>query len=305
MLRLLTTRRWLTWLLVATLWAALCVVAGFWQWGRWQDKSAIQHRIDANYDAAPSPVARELSTAKAPDRATEWKQVSGRGHYVGSSLMVRNRPGPDGDFGYETLNVFEVDGLKVVVDRGWVPNGQTAAAPASIPQAPRGEVTLTGWVRPSEKSLGRAEVSGQVSSISVPDVERATGAQLAQGYVRMRSEKLADGTTPPRPAALDKPSQGMAAGINLSYALQWWLGAIAGYAFVLLRARREHLDALDAQSELDAADGGAPGGESARADEVAAAGEASDRVPATSTRPSRPPRAKRPRKQRIWDEEDA
>ena len=110
---------------------------------------------------------------------------------------------------------------------------------------------------------------------------------------------------PPRPAALDKPSQGMAAGINLSYALQWWLGAIAGYAFVLLRARREHLDALDAQSELDAADGGAPGGESARADEVAAAGEASDRVPATSTRPSRPPRAKRPRKQRIWDEEDA
>ena len=29
-----------------------------------------------------------------------------------------------------------------------------------------------------------------------------------------------------------------------SYALQWWFGAIAGLTFVLLRARREHLDSI-------------------------------------------------------------
>ena len=82
MLRLLTTRRWLTWLLVATLWATLCVIAGFWQWGRWEDKSTIQNRIDANYDATPTPMSRELSTSRAPAKSDEWKQVTGRGHYA-------------------------------------------------------------------------------------------------------------------------------------------------------------------------------------------------------------------------------
>lgn len=300
MLRLLTTRRWLTWLLVATLWATLCVIAGFWQWGRWEDKSTVQNRIDANYDATPTPMSRELSTSRAPAKSDEWKQVTGRGHYVGEPLLVRNRPGPDGDFGYETLGVFEVDGMKVVVDRGWVANGETAARPASIPQAPKGEVALTGWVRPSEKSLGRAEVNGQVSSISVADVERATGATLAQGYVRMRSEKLADGSTPPRPAALDRPSQGSAAGINLSYALQWWLGAIAGYAFVLLRARREYLDSLELADEAPVAHDTEAGGDSASATGFTETGST------TPVRPTKKPAKKpRPRKQRIWDEEDA
>ena len=88
MLRLLTTRRWLTWLLVATLWATLCVIAGFWQWGRWEDKSTIQNRIDANYDATPTPMSRELSTSRAPAKSDEWKQVTGRGHYVGEPLLV-------------------------------------------------------------------------------------------------------------------------------------------------------------------------------------------------------------------------
>jgi len=115
----------------------------------------------------------------------------------------------------------------------------------------------------------------------------------------MRSEKLADGSTPPRPAALDRPSQGSAAGINLSYALQWWLGAIAGYAFVLLRARREYLDSLDLADEARVAHDTEAGGDSASATGLTETGST------TPVRPTKPAKKPRPRKQRIWDEEDA
>lgn len=273
MLRLLATRRWLTWLLIATVWATLCLFAGRWQWHRWQDKSQIQSRIDSNYDADPVRFSDVLSTTAEPTKENEWKQVRGTGHYVGDTLMVRNRPGPGGDFGYETVAVFSVDGMNVLVDRGWVANGADAATPSTIPPSPKGEITLTGWVRPSEKSLGRPPVRGQLSSISTADAVKATGLKLAAGYVRMKDEKSASGAVPPRPQAQDKPSQGMAAGINLSYAIQWWLGAIAGYAFVLLRARREHLDRL----------AGSGGGATVAA--------------------GRSPREKK-RRQYIWDDED-
>ena len=71
------------------------------------------------------------------------------------------------------------------------------------------------------------------------------------------------------------------AGINLSYAIQWWLGIVAGYAFVLMRARREYLDGLETA-------------------DPASAGEVQAQEGATAARPRR----EKKRKQRIWDEED-
>lgn len=340
MLRLLATRRWLIWLAVATVWAIACLFLGRWQWHRWQEKSVIQSRIDDNYNADPEPLSSLLRRGAEPAKADEWKQVSARGHYVGKTLMVRNRPGNGGDFGYETVNVFETGGQRVVVDRGWVPNGATARTPSTTPAPPQGDVTLVGWVRPSEKSLGRQELSGQLASISVADVSRATGYQLVGGYLRMRTETLPTGAHAERPELLDRPSQGQAAGINLSYALQWWAGGIAGYAFILLRARREHLDAI-ADRQAGAWDDEAPT-DDARADDAPGderhgvrdtAGRAggttttSDSVPARDVggagakgddahpvvapgaekkpRPTRPAKKRKPRKTRIWDEEDA
>lgn len=326
MLRLLATRRWLIWLAVATVWAISCLFLGRWQWHRWQEKSVIQSRIDDNYNADPEPLSSLLRRGTEPAKADEWKQVSARGHYIGSTLMVRNRPGNGGDFGYVTVNVFETHGQRVVVDRGWVPNGATARQPSTTPEPPKGEITLLGWVRPSEKSLGRQELSGQLASISVADVSKATGYQLVGGYLRMRTETLPTGAHAPRPELLDRPSQGQAAGINLSYALQWWAGGIAGYVFILLRARREHLDAIadreDSEWDESVWDGETHLGDEGRgevrghapvttptgeAQEISQDGAGPVVAPgsAKAPRPGRPAKKRKPRKTRIWDEEDA
>lgn len=239
MLRVLLTRRWLTWLLVALIASCACLFLGRWQWHRWQERHEMQSTIRANYDEAPVP----FTTARPdPDegvpRSQQWRQVSLEGSYVDQGrTLVRNRP-YDGNFGYEIVIPFRTtDGRTVLVDRGWVPNGPTADRPAIDPAEPGGAVRLTGWIRPAERSLDRTDVPGQASSIHPPGITAATGVPTDnRSYVLLRGESPRPATVP---AVLPKPDLGSAAGINLSYALQWWLAAIAFPVLVLLAARRE------------------------------------------------------------------
>lgn len=264
----MTERRWLTWLLVATVWAVGCFFLGLWQWHRFSDKHTAQEQLQVSYAATPVPLAHGVGSGR------DWLRVTMSGRYVvDQQVLVRNRPN-DGDYGYEVLVPLTLDRAAagrstVVVDRGWVPNGQTAAAPDSVPAVPSGQITVVGWLRPFEPNLTKPAVTGQIASIYLPDVVDAAGLSavdvVPSHYVLMQSERTPTGDSPPRPAALPAPDPGSYAGINFSYAIQWWLGIVAGYGFVLLRARRELRD----EQSLAA------------------------------------PREPKPKKVRIWDEEDA
>ncbi|UIJ33890.1 SURF1 family protein [Allobranchiibius sp. GilTou73] len=272
MIRLLLTRRWLAWILVAVVWGIGCFFLGRWQWHRWESKHGAQQQVSQNYNAPPRSLTSIVPTRTSQLPANrQWAQVRLTGHYLPAArILVRNRP-DNGNFGYEVLVPFVQDGGAgtVLVDRGWVDNGANASTPAYVPPAPSGTSTVLGWLRPTEDSLGRAPVKGSVASINPGDVTAQTRvATYTHVFVRMRSERTATGAVPARPAPLDKPDPGSYAGINLSYALQWWLGMVAGLAFVLFRARQEHRDA-----ELE-----------------------------SGATPPKPPRVK---KVRIWDEEDA
>ncbi|MDF8264023.1 SURF1 family cytochrome oxidase biogenesis protein [Luteipulveratus flavus] len=244
MLHVLLSRRWLAWLAVAVVVSVACLLLGRWQWHRWESKHAMQTRISENYDASPVALGQILPTVDTPlpgDR--EWTQVRLQGEYQAQQRqLVRNRP-HEGSFGYEVVVPLRLaDGASVLVDRGWVPNGPNAATPPSVPATPTGPVTVVGWMRPGEPSLGRAPIAGQLSSINVRDAQSRTGGRLHDAYVLMRGERLPSGATPVRPQALEKPDQGSAAGINLSYAIQWWVGMLAVPAYVLFAARREARD---------------------------------------------------------------
>lgn len=261
MLRLLVTRRWLAWMTIAVLAAVVCLFLGRWQWHRWESRHAAQTTVGDNYDATAAPLRTVLPNRQSrvsPD--LQWTRVQVKGQYdTGHQTLVRNRPF-DGTYGYQVLVPFRMaDGGAVLIDRGWVPNGPSANEPPAIPGAPRGTVTLTGWLRPAEQDLGRSRISGQVSSIRPPLVQAQGGpALLPHAYVRMETEKPAPAK---RPERLGKPDLGMAAGVNLSYAVQWWLAMVAFPLLVVLAARREL--------------------------------------------PGRTPKQPKPKKTRIWDEEDA
>lgn len=256
----------MTWLLLSILAGVVSYYLGMWQWGRYESKSLLQHQVSDNYNATPKPIGVVLPTEQSTlNKRDKWTQVKLTGSYDSSKLLlVRNRPN-DTYYGYEVVIPFEqTDGSTVLVDRGWIPNGNTAAAPNSIPPTPSGTVTVIGWVQPGEANEEKKPVPGQVASINIPEIEQITGETMySQVYVLMRSETTASGASPARPDPLPAPDPGSYAGINFSYALQWWAAMIGGVIFVLERCRREHDEMVNG------------------------------------------PRAKRPKKVRIWDEEDA
>ncbi|WP_186526027.1 SURF1 family protein [Leekyejoonella antrihumi] len=251
MLRLLMTRRWLAWLAVAAVWGVGCFYLGRWQWHRYESKHTLQHQMNDNYNGTPASIASLLpSESSVVTSDKQWRQVRLLGTYDASHrVLVRNRPN-NGNYGYEVVIPFRLkSGANILVDRGWIPNGNNASAPNSVPPTPTGQVTVTGWLRPPEQKLNHQPVAGQVPSINLADIKAVTGLDTYNAYVLMRDEKTAAGVTPPRPQALPKPDPGSYAGINMSYAFQWWLGMVAGFAYVVLRCRREHLDEVNGPRE--------------------------------------------------------
>jgi len=269
------SRRWLTMLAIAIPFAVACFFLGQWQWHRHEGKAARAERIDSHYTASPVPlsVAMPRPGASLP-QPQEWTTVTATGTYDARHVMlVRNRPN-NGIYGYDVVVPLRLaNGLCLLVDRGWIPNGRTAAEPSRTPATPTGAINVTGWLRLGEPSLGRQMTNGQLASINLAEASAQSGATLYGAYLIRRAEVGAPGQRIETAQALEHPDTGQ--GPHLAYALQWWLAAPVGLVLVFVGARREY---LDGQQLPVPAPGGAP-------------------VPA------RPVKV-RVKKTRIWDEED-
>lgn len=283
MLEVLRRPRWIAYLLLAVLFGVATVNLGLWQWQRHEEKVERRDLVTANYDAAPLPVVSLLPDAAADFPAGEqWRRVEARGVYAPDRQhLVRNRP-HQRVYGYEVLvPLLLADGTAVVVDRGWVRNAPTAATLPEVPEPPSGPVTVTGWLRPGEPDLGRDLPGGQVASIDLPRLEAATGLDLLPGYVVLATEDPAPAAAP---ELLDPPDTRL--GSHFAYALQWWVTVPVGLVLVLVMARQTARDEAGERGE---------GGE--RGERGEGGEEAGDGIPVRA--------AARPRKVRIWDEEDA
>jgi cytochrome oxidase assembly protein ShyY1 len=241
--RVLTSRRWLGAFGVALAFAVAAFFLGQWQWHRYEAKSARADRIHSHYDAKPRPVADVLGATPMP-LSLDWTRVTMRGRYAAQdTLLVRNRPF-DGTYGYEVLVPFEdASGGTVLVDRGWVQNAKTAETLPDVVPAPTGEVTVTGWLRRGEPSLGKSLPQGQLASINLAEASSQVGSPLLGAYVILQVERLPDGAAPDRPTALEAPDTDL--GPHQAYAFQWWLGMVAGFVLVWFGARRDYQDGLE------------------------------------------------------------
>jgi len=266
----LVTPRWLGAVVLAGLFAVTSYHLGHWQYGRHVAKADRNARLDANYRADPRPLGEVLASSPLP-LARQWTRVEATGSYAGSApLYVRNRPNL-GSAGYEIVVPFRLeDGGVVLVDRGWVENSaEGAAVLPPVPAPPDGTVTLVGWAMPGEPSLGRSLPKGQLASINLAEASAASGEQLLGGYVLMQEEKAANGAVAERPLPLDPPDRSL--GPHQAYAYQWWLSMPLGFVLIWFGIRRE----------------------------LRMKGEAADRAAGRAPKPAKP------KKTRIWDEEDA
>ncbi|GLY18435.1 hypothetical protein Kisp01_54490 [Kineosporia sp. NBRC 101677] len=242
------------------------VFLGRWQFSRHEARSERNHVIEANYDAAPVPLADLLAPGAALPGELQWRPVEVTGEYLPEkTVLIRNRPheqagqaGQVGVSGGDQQNGYLVvvplraeDGSVLLVDRGWIPAGNTdASRPDSVPAPPSGEVTVVARLRPSEPTSDRGAPAGQAVRINVPALTEQAGLTdpVVQAYGALVSE---DPPAPQTPEAAEAPETGL--GINLSYSVQWDSFAIIAYILfgvaLVREVRRRDEEAEDDEAE--------------------------------------------------------
>jgi cytochrome oxidase assembly protein ShyY1 len=267
---------------LAVVFAVICLLLGRWQWGRYEDKQVKAAAVTDHYTAAPVDLATVAGRLPLGEDE-QWLRVTTTGRYAASQqLLFRNRA-LDGTAGLEVLVPLDLDGTlsgrRLLVDRGWVQNADSASQLPAVPPAPSGEVTVQGWLRAGEADLGKDLPAGQLASISVPEAQAQTGGQLLDGYLVLQSEATPAGV-PARPTPLEAPDTDL--GPHQAYAFQWWLTSVFGFVLVGYRLRVAAADERERKEEQRRTGGTqSPGGG-----------------------PERQPVPAKARKVRIWDEED-
>lgn len=257
-------RRWLGYAALVVVFSTVCGLLSWWQFARNEEANERVRQVVENWDAAPMPLDALLASPEAAfDPADTWTPVELVGEYaVDEQLFVRGRP-KDGRPGFEVLVPFVLaDGSGVVlIDRGWVPNGQTQAeVPDFVPPAPEGPVTVVARLKTGEPNVpGRSAPEGQVATIELPLIAATIGrADLFTGaYGLLATEDPAVAT--PELANRPEPDPGP----HLSYAIQWILFALFAAAALVWAvrneriARREGAEARTARRRIGDADSAA------------------------------------------------
>jgi len=220
------------------------VSLGRWQLRRLDERRAANAAISAGMDARPGAVESMLQPgAPAPDGA-EWRRIHARGRYDASyELLVRNRP-LDGRAGYYVLTPLVTEsGTAMLVNRGWVAAGATAATRPDVPTAPAGEVEVTGRLRLSERASGHTGLpAGQVDRVSLPAIAAGLPYPIYGGYAELTEQSPAPAGDPPRLI----PAPDLSEGPHLAYALQWFAFALMAVGAWVLLFRRELAEQRDA-----------------------------------------------------------
>ncbi|NUL47123.1 SURF1 family protein [Cellulosimicrobium funkei] len=240
--RFVLSPQWLGGLAFCVIFSMACALLGQWQMDRRMEAVTEINKVLENYDDAPVPLAGNAGLFTAFQAPREWTPVSLTGEYVEEDTrIVRNRP-KAGKPGYEVLVPFRADGGEtIVVNRGWLPIGNTAGRPDAVPAPPEGEVTVVVRTRPGEPDIGRDAPVGQLASIDLVAFEQSVGYPVADtAYGEMVEE---DPAPQSRPQTLVPPT--LDEGPHLSYSLQWFLFGLMSFIVWGYMARQRAVNDRD------------------------------------------------------------
>lgn len=231
-----TWKRWLAWLVVASLFAVACVFLSQWQFSRRAEAVAKIELVAANFDKSAKNIS-DLSGLDEFDLANEWHPVLLSGKFLSDkAVLVRNRP-YGGQAGFLQVVPFQlITGEIVAIETGWLPTGSDNKEPDVIPLPAQDQMEITGRIRPDEPTLNRDAPSGQLATINVEtliDKEGLVGPTYKAVYVRL-ANSYNESSLPkiqPRPQLTE--------GNHLSYALQWILFALMAFTALWWAIRQE------------------------------------------------------------------
>ena len=238
----LRSKRWIGFWVLLAIFSVACVLLGNWQFARRAEARAEIARIDANYDARPVKLTEALPTPDAfEEDAHKWLPVTVSGNYLTEQqMLVRNRPF-ESKIGFNLLVPFQLENGDVfIVDRGWVPAGETADTPAEIPAPPEGTVTVTARLKAGEPVIpGRtaSEVDGGIVSLGTINLEEIQATLQRPAYTGAYGLLIEEEPSAQSGQLAIRPERDE--GPHLSYALQWYVFILIAVAGTLYGARME------------------------------------------------------------------
>jgi cytochrome oxidase assembly protein ShyY1 len=236
MYRFLLSPRWLAFHLLVVLGIVTMVSLGFWQLRRLDERQARNAAVASRVDLPPAALDDVLVPGADPGDL-EWRPVTAEGTYLpDEQILVVNRSqnGLAGEIAVTPLELS--DGRILLVSRGFVPLG------TDVPAAPRGTVTVTGRLKPSQqRSTGGLSdpASGDLTEAQRVDIPRLA-AQLPGEplpmYVELTSSRPPEPTPYPQPLTLPELGDGP----HLSYAVQWFIfsaAVVGGWVLAVRKSR--------------------------------------------------------------------
>lgn len=262
----------MTWLVVMVA-AAVCFLAGAWQWQRLHEKHAANVELRTNNGDATAPVEQILQpvgAAGADDaaNAAEYRTVTATGSYqTGSQVMVRDQS-IDGAVGFYVLTPMRLDsGETLLVVRGWIRAGSDAKATPIAPPAPAGVVTVTARVNPNQTGSEKYGdlPAGQIAVVNSAEASARLGVPMLAGFVTLTDDQPGtDGLTAVPAPDMSNPAGGAIEPQHLAYVIQWFVFGLLALLLPLILARAD-LRQTAARAALDAPQ--PPESPAARADE--------------------------------------
>ena len=246
--RFVLSKKWIAYFLVACLFALICVVLSHWQWDRRAENLALQDRLNSNYNAKAVDITSILPNLDSYNSSDEFKPVKATGHYLIDKTYLARDETYNGFPGFDVLVPFETESGNVfIVDRGWVATGNTHDYPDSIPAPQKGTVTVVARLAAAEGDIpGRTDIPGtnELARIQPADIaKRIKLPTYTAAYGQLKSET-------PSAAVLPKLAQKPQIdwSLNLSYAIQWVMFALAAFGFLIYVIRQEY-DVLNSDEE--------------------------------------------------------
>jgi surfeit locus 1 family protein len=241
MMRRFLTRKWILTTLLVIAGAALCIRLGFWQLDRLAWRRSFNARVESQINAAALDLNQNLPVDQLYDM--EYRKVTVKGHYDFSQEITLRNQVNDSRLGVHLFTPLILDGsgLAILVERGWIPDGDSAPQARTKYEEP-GTVTVSGVLR---RGLDAPDFGGVPNPTLTPGetrldawnfinlkrIQEQTNLQLLPVYIQQAPE-AGQPEYPVREVVMPEITEGPHEG----YAIQWFSFATilgAGYPFYL------------------------------------------------------------------------
>jgi cytochrome oxidase assembly protein ShyY1 len=254
--------------------ALVCVGMGTFEIHRYQEKVHGNNALRSNAGAPVAALTTSLvpvTGANASSDAIRYRHVRATGRYLPADQQYLANQSQGGRQGFYVITPLRTDQAVLLVVRGFIAATSGLTRPASVPAAPAGRVTITGWLQTpqtSDDQFGRLG-HGEIMSINAGQQAARLGSAVYQASLTLTARQ--PGTSGlslvPLPD-LGNPTGGAADWQLLSYVIQWYAFAVLALLLPFFISRAEVREArrrflgIDAEArQLDAAQAGSVGGD--------------------------------------------